>query len=182
MSRRRSRIARNLILATYLSGVAIMALGWMFTDNHLWLRNRCPNPATNNGSIASRTGGACCTFVAQEQTMASRLAPMLVRADSPSTVAEDGQDAGRLCVYGANFGSNRGASTLTVRGVPLDAYTEWTDPGAPYGPGHYARVCGRLSPEAAPGAGAVQLTTAFGGSNTLAISVPEDESYLVATK
>jgi len=69
-----------------------------------------------------------------------------------------------------NFGPKRGPATLSVGAVPLTAYEKWTDPGAPYGSGHYAEICGRISYPLHAETVGVQLTTFFASSNTLLIN------------
>jgi subtilase family serine protease len=100
-------------------------------------------------------------------------------ADDPSTPApllyyldvESGPETGGpvICVYGENFGANQNTSTLFVGDEPVVTYQVWSDPGAPYGAGHYAQACGWISQQAPPGAAPVRLTTPAGASNILVL-------------
>jgi hypothetical protein len=110
--------------------------------------------------------------------------PVLFYSDldsGPATGGEGGTDGAFVCVYGENFGATQGASTLTLGGVELSAYKLWSDPGAPYTPGYYAKACGQISHLSPSGPRTLQLTTANGGSNALPFTVRPGAIYWVTT-
>jgi hypothetical protein len=102
-------------------------------------------------------------------------APVLFYTDidsGPATGGEGGTDGAFLCVYGENFGSAQGASTITIGAVPAAQYKLWIDPGQPYQAGtNIAKACVQISHSTPSGDQSVQLTTAGGASNTLSFTV-----------
>lgn len=107
--------------------------------------------------------------------------PVLLNSDF-GIACGDGKDCRSGCVYGMNFGSTRGASTLSVGSLPLTKYEKWADPGAPYGSGHYAEICGRANHLSPFGKLGVQLTTPSASSNTLLIKLQEKRLLLVEAR
>ena len=115
---------------------------------------------------------------------AQSAAPVLFYSDidsGPATRGEGGKDGAFVCVYGENFGANRGKSTVTIGGVPAAAYKLWSDPGPAYQPGHYAKVCVQISRATPSGGGKLQLTTPMATSNALPFTVRGGAIYFVAT-
>jgi len=109
--------------------------------------------------------------------------PVLFYTDlnsGPATGGENGVDGAFVCVYGENFGDKRGALRLLVGGVEVAAYKLWHDPGAPYQPGHYAKICGQISHLARLGTGSVQLKDPQALSNTLPFTVRTGRVYFVS--
>jgi hypothetical protein len=102
-------------------------------------------------------------------------APVLFYTDidsGPATGGEGGTDGAFLCVYGENFGSSQGASTITIGGVQAAQYKVWSDPGQPYQAGtRIAKACVQISHSVPSGEQPVQLTTSGGASNTLSFTV-----------
>jgi hypothetical protein len=173
----RRHSTRRLLLRTYCWGlVPILCVGAYLGDGDLLGRSRCAVNSVVPGSrstIADAASGlACCAVEVRAVRAATQPTLVYSRVESsgaPTTA--NGQDPTRLCVYGANFGSKRGPSVLAVGGVQTETYEKWDDPGAPYGPGHYAEVCGQISHLSPSGSVGVQLTTPLGSSNTLPLTV-----------
>jgi hypothetical protein len=99
-------------------------------------------------------------------------APVLFYSDLDSGPASGGENGNGafLCVYGENFGGSGSAGKAPARAAmkldstPLVNYKVWSDPGAPYLPGHYAKACGQIPSSVAAGNHAVSLTTSAGRS------------------
>jgi hypothetical protein len=122
----------------------------------------------------------------QGEPSPSGSAPVLFYSDidsGPATGGEGGKDGAFVCVYGENFGAAQGGSTLSISGVPAASYKLWSDPGAPYLPGHHAKACAQLSHATPSGVQTIRLTTALGArmatSNTLPFTVRAGNVYFV---
>jgi hypothetical protein len=110
-------------------------------------------------------------------------APLLFYTDidsGPAVGGEDGTDGAFVCVYGENFGSTRGNSTINIGGVAAAAYKLWTDPGMPYQPGFFAKACAQISHLTRSGNAEIQLNTANGASNPLPFTVRPGKIFFVA--
>jgi hypothetical protein len=122
--------------------------------------------------------GAVAAFAAN----AGGRSPVLFYTDiesGPATGGENG-DGGYVCVYGENFGAERGGARLMIGGVEAAAYKLWLDPGDPYIPGHYAKACGQVRHLAHKGAGNVQIVSAQGASNSLRFTVRDGRIFFSA--
>lgn len=111
-------------------------------------------------------------------------APVLLYSDidsGPSTHGEGGKHGAFLCVYGENFGSTRGTSTVTIGGVAAAAYKLWDDPGQNYQPGYYAKACVQINKATPSGMEQIQLVTPIAASNTLPFTVRPGDIHFVAT-
>jgi hypothetical protein len=108
--------------------------------------------------------------------------PVLFYTDldsGPAAGGENGVDGAFVCAYGENFGEKHGGLRLLVGGVEVAAYKLWNDPGVPYQPGHYAKICGQISHLTRPGATGVQLKDSQASSNTLPFTVRPGSVYFV---
>jgi hypothetical protein len=103
---------------------------------------------------------------------------VLFYSDLDSGPATGGQNGNGVfvCVYGENFGST---GTLAIGGA-MTTIDLWTDPGAPYVPAHYAKVCGQIASSATSGPGTIQLTTTAGSSNALPFVIRPGNIYFVS--
>jgi hypothetical protein len=114
----------------------------------------------------------CLCFAGTAQTEDAR--PVLFYTDldsGPATGGENGVDGAYVCAYGENFGEKRRVTRLVFGGVEVVAYKLWHDPGAPYQPGHYAKICGQISHLTKFGSAGVQLKEPQASSNILPFTV-----------
>ncbi len=110
--------------------------------------------------------------------------PVLLYSDldsGPATGGEGGTDGAFVCVYGEHFGATQGVSSLTIAATEVSAYKVWTDAGAPYLPGHYAKACGQISRATPNGTQNIVLTTSAGKSNALTFTVRSGRVYFAST-
>ena len=91
--------------------------------------------------------------------------------DGPRTGGENGKGA-YVCVYGRNFGSAQGTSTITVGGVAVASYPVWGDGNAPARGD--SKACFQLGNSVPTGSQTIQMTTSAGASNTLPFTVRPD--------
>src|SRR5215469_334013 len=87
--------------------------------------------------------------------------PVLFYSDldsGPATGGEGGSDGAFVCVFGENFGAMKGSSKLSIGGTEVAAYKVWSDPGLPYLPPHYAKICGQVSHSTASGLQDISLS------------------------
>ena len=111
-------------------------------------------------------------------------APVLFYSDltsGPATGGEGGTNGAYACIYGERFGSTQGSATISVGGVNASAYKVWSDSGAPYLPGHYAKACFQVAAATPSGLDNIVLTTAAGSSGTLPFTVRSGNVYFVST-
>ncbi len=104
------------------------------------------------------------------QAVAQTAAPVLFYTDidsGPATGGEGLTDGAFVCVYGENFGSVRGSSTVTIGGVEAAQYKLWNDPGAPYQSGMVAKACVQISHLTSDGGQTIQIATSVGASNAI---------------
>jgi hypothetical protein len=141
---------------------------------------------TETQYLSSTLTAGCCGLPAEaEGSSVSTADPVLLYSDFGAGCSDgrgEKKECGSGCVYGMNFGPARGPSTLSVGAAPLTQYEKWSDPGAPYGPGHYAEICGKISGSLRPGSLGIQLTTRFASSNTLSISLGKESPLLVEAR
>jgi len=93
--------------------------------------------------------------------------------DGPRTGGENNNGA-YVCVYGRNFGSARGASTITIGGVAVTNYPVWGDSNAPARGD--SKACFQLGNSVPTGSQSIQMTTSAGTSNTVPFYVRPDAS------
>ncbi len=111
-------------------------------------------------------------------------APKLFYSDltsGPASGGEGGTNGAYVCVYGENFGSSQGESTISVGGVAASAYKVWSDGGSPYLPGHYAKACFQVAAATPSGADLMEMTTSAATSGTLPFTVESGNIYFVST-
>ena len=177
------RSTRKLLLRTYCWGLVPIIAATVYLADGDWLgRSSCSvRSVTSSKQIASTTtpafenASSCCTMTPHDIEVAKAHAlPFLVssKLELRSARGNDNGGAGnRVCVYGMNFGEQRGMSTLVIGGVSTTAYERWSDPGAPYEPGHYAEICAQLRGDVPSGSVGLQMITPLGLSNTLPVSL-----------
>ncbi len=193
----RLRRMRALLFRTYCWGlIPIACMVLYLEDGDLLGHSRCTVAALLHlhGTTTAKDGilssfselPSCCALpVEANGDNASGGNPVLLYSDFSARCGDgegEEKDCRSGCVYGMNFGKRRGSSTLSMGAVPLAAYDKWTDPGAPYGSGRYAEICGRINHPVRSGALSIQLTTPFASSNTLLITLPNDPMLLVEAR
>lgn len=185
----RYRQMRTLLIRTYLWGlVPIACMVFYMEDGALLERSRCGvagffhlHGVHSNSTRAAvqypstELARSCCAPSSEVDVSNSQGKNPVLLYSIFGAACSDGRreesDCRSGCVYGMNFGSKRGLSTLSVGAVQLTAYEKWTDPGAPYGSGHYAEICGRISYPLHLETFGVQLATPVALSNTLLINI-----------
>lgn len=76
-----------------------------------------------------------------------------------------------VCIFGRNFGATRGSSTISVGGVQVAQYLDWSDTLSTQAGVPPAKACFVLGASIPTGARTITLTTASGTSGTLPLFV-----------
>lgn len=115
--------------------------------------------------------GLCFALISTFTVSAQTAPPRIFYSDldsGPKTGGENGNGA-YVTIYGKNFGSSRGSSTVTVGGGAAVNYPTWTD----------SKVAFQLGPNAATGN--IVVTVGGQASNGIAFTVRSGNIYFVST-
>ena len=121
----------------------------------------------------------CCLGIARSQAPAVFYSDLI---SGPATGGQGSTNGAFVCVFGENFGATQGTSTISIGGTNASSYPVWTDPGAPYIPGHYAKACFQIAAATPTGLNPIILTTTAGSSTNYPCSSIPTSSYPLAVQ